>query len=105
MVLSSFAAPSLHARQRLAESAVGLNLSLMRWRLLPAIDLPKIAATKCLLIGSGTLGCNVARSVTVPFGYCSYFDLIPLLRSYLRNMDRESGAPAKRRIAHPPVVV
>lgn len=47
--------------KRLAESAVGLNLSLMRWRLLPVIDLPKIAATKCLLIGSGTLGCNVAR--------------------------------------------
>eukprot|EP00729_Bicosta_minor_P007495 gene7495-16704_t len=32
--------------KRLAESAVGLNLSLMRWRLLPAIDLPKIAATR-----------------------------------------------------------
>eukprot|EP00039_Didymoeca_costata_P001914 m.56210 g.56210 ORF g.56210 m.56210 type:complete len:686 (-) comp11025_c0_seq2:1628-3685(-) len=47
--------------KKLAESAVGLNLSLMRWRLMPDIDLKKIAETRCLLVGSGTLGCNVAR--------------------------------------------
>eukprot|EP00051_Salpingoeca_urceolata_P020276 m.302915 g.302915 ORF g.302915 m.302915 type:complete len:694 (-) comp19583_c3_seq2:219-2300(-) len=47
--------------ERLAATAVDLNLKLMRWRLMPNIDLPKISGTKCLLFGAGTLGCNVAR--------------------------------------------
>jgi ubiquitin-like modifier-activating enzyme ATG7 len=46
---------------RLAESSVDLNLKLMRWRLLPALDVPLLARTRCLLIGAGTLGCGVAR--------------------------------------------
>lgn len=45
----------------LAASAVDLNLSLMRWRLMPEVDLPLVAGTRCLLVGAGTLGCNVAR--------------------------------------------
>jgi hypothetical protein len=49
----------------LAESAVDLNLKLMRWRLLPEIQLEKMAGTKCLLLGAGTLGCNVARALLV----------------------------------------
>ncbi|KAJ3023351.1 UNVERIFIED_CONTAM: Autophagy protein 7 [Siphonaria sp. JEL0065] len=48
---------------RLAETAVDLNLKLMRWRIMPELQLEKISGTKCLLLGSGTLGCYVARAL------------------------------------------
>ncbi|KAJ2712103.1 Autophagy protein 7 [Coemansia spiralis] len=48
---------------RLAESALDLNLQLMRWRLAPSIDLAKMAGTRALLIGAGTLGAYVARAL------------------------------------------
>ncbi|XP_022653141.1 ubiquitin-like modifier-activating enzyme ATG7 isoform X4 [Varroa destructor] len=38
----------------LAESAVDLNLKLMRWRLAPDINLECVSKTKCLLLGSVT---------------------------------------------------
>jgi ubiquitin-like modifier-activating enzyme ATG7 len=50
---------------RLADQAVDLNLKLMRWRILPDLDLEKVAGTKCLLLGAGTLGCYVARVLMV----------------------------------------
>ncbi|KAF9975025.1 Autophagy protein 7 [Actinomortierella ambigua] len=48
---------------RLADTAVDLNLKLMRWRLLPELQLEKVQGTRCLLLGAGTLGCYVARSL------------------------------------------
>lgn len=54
-----------YRNDRLAEQAVDLNLKLMRWRIMPALDLEKIAGTKCLLLGAGTLGCYVARGLLV----------------------------------------
>nr|VWO94440.1 Ubiquitin-like modifier-activating enzyme ATG7 (ATG12-activating enzyme E1 ATG7) (Autophagy-related protein 7) [Ganoderma boninense] len=48
---------------RLADQAVDLNLKLMRWRILPALELEKVASTRCLLLGAGTLGCYVARTL------------------------------------------
>lgn len=46
---------------RLANQAVDLNLKLMRWRIMPEIQLDKIASTRCLILGAGTLGCYVSR--------------------------------------------
>ena len=40
--------------KKLAESSVDLNLKLMKWRLVPELDLQKIADTKCLLLGKLT---------------------------------------------------
>lgn len=50
---------------KLADQAVDLNLKLMRWRILPSLELDKVASTRCLLLGAGTLGCYVARVLMV----------------------------------------
>ena len=49
--------------RRLADSAVDLNLKLMKWRISPNLDLDKIKETKCLLLGAGTLGSYVSRNL------------------------------------------
>ncbi|CUG85182.1 ubiquitin activating E1 enzyme, putative, partial [Bodo saltans] len=46
---------------QLATSSAKLNLSLMKWRMLPELQLEPLQGCKALLLGSGTLGCNIGR--------------------------------------------
>lgn len=65
LIVSHCSYLGMYVTHRLAASSVDLNLKLMQWRLLPSLDLSKISQTKCLLLGAGTLGCNVARCLLV----------------------------------------
>lgn len=48
---------------KVAGQSVDLNLKLMKWRIAPEINLETIQNNKILLLGSGTLGCYVARTL------------------------------------------
>lgn len=48
---------------KIADQSVDLNLKLMKWRIAPKIDLEKVKGTRVLLLGAGTLGCYVSRTL------------------------------------------
>lgn len=92
--------------KRVAETAVSLNLQLMRWRLAPNLNLEAIANTRCLLLGAGTLGCTVARALmgwgirTITFvdaGRVSYSN--PVRQSLYTLSDCENGGRHKAEAA------
>jgi len=91
---------------RLAESAADLNLELMRWRMLPSLNLEMLKNTKCLLVGAGTLGCQVARNLMawgvrhitfVDSGKVSYSN--PVRQSLFEYMDCLEGGKFKAEAA------
>ncbi|CAD6565237.1 MAG: Autophagy protein 7 [Cyphobasidiales sp. Tagirdzhanova-0007] len=55
--------------RRLADQAVDLNLKLMRWRILPSLNLEKIKNTKCLLLGRVSFS-NPVRQPLFEFSDC-----------------------------------
>lgn len=48
-------------RKKLIATSCELNLSLMRWRSMPELDLGRLRKLRVLILGCGTLGCNVMR--------------------------------------------
>jgi ubiquitin-like modifier-activating enzyme ATG7 len=49
--------------EELSLQASNMNLSLMKWQASPDVQLEELANKRVLLLGAGTLGCNVARSL------------------------------------------
>ncbi len=47
----------------LAQQATDLNLKLMKWRMIPSLNLDYLSKMNVLLLGAGTLGCSVARTL------------------------------------------
>jgi ubiquitin-like modifier-activating enzyme ATG7 len=91
---------------RLARDAVDLNIKLMKWRMLPHIDLELIKNTKCLLFGAGTLGCQLARNLIgwgvrnitfVDYGKVSYSN--PVRQTLFDYEDSINGGRPKAEVA------
>lgn len=94
-------APLLDSKH-LAVQAADLNLKLMKWRMLPELNIEKLQNTKVLLLGAGTLGCNVARVLLgwgirnlkiVDYGKVSYSN--PVRQSLFTLRDCENGGRPK----------
>ena len=94
-------APLLDTKH-LAVQAADLNLKLMKWRMLPDLNVEKLQKTKVLLLGAGTLGCNVARILLgwgirnvkiVDYGRVSYSN--PVRQSLFTLHDCEDGGISK----------
>jgi molybdopterin/thiamine biosynthesis adenylyltransferase len=91
----------------IATEAVELNIKLIKWRLIPRLEPEKMSSLKFLLIGAGTLGCAVARSLLawgvshitlVDSGRVSYSNPP---RQWLFNLeDAAENAPKAERAAH-----
>jgi ubiquitin-like modifier-activating enzyme ATG7 len=108
----------LLSSDHLAEQATDLNLKLMKWRMIPDLDLEYLKNMNVLLLGAGTLGCSVARTLLgwgvrhfkfVDNGKVSYSN--PVRQNLFEIKDCEGGgkdkaiaaADALKRIAGPTI--
>ncbi|KPA73240.1 putative ubiquitin activating E1 enzyme [Leptomonas pyrrhocoris] len=73
---------------RRADSDSRFNLELMKWRVLPSLELSRLADCKVLLLGTGTLGCNVARNLLM-WGV-RHFTLVDRGNVSFSNLARQS---------------
>lgn len=85
---------------QLSKQAGELNLKLMKWRLVPDLNLDRLSNTSCLLVGSGTLGCNILRILLgwgfkkislIDSGKVSYSN--PIRQSLFTFEDAKESAP------------
>lgn len=86
----------------LSQQATDLNLKLMKWRMIPSLDLEYLSNMKVLLLGAGTLGCSVARTLLgwgvrniafVDNGKVSYSN--PVRQNLFQVTDCENGGKDK----------
>lgn len=72
----------------LAVQAADLNLKLMKWRMIPELQVEKLQSTRVLILGAGTLGCSVAR-VLLGWGI-RHFDFVDYGKVSYSNPVRQS---------------
>ena len=63
IVERTFNLKDLMDEKELSAQAVDLNIKLMRWRQLETLDLNLLHNVRVLLVGAGTLGCQLARNL------------------------------------------
>lgn len=66
-----------------ADGAADLNLKLMKWRAAPSLDLARLAATKCLLLGAGAVALWRSK--------CADCGLDAPVRAFLILLQRHGG--------------
>jgi len=94
--------------QHLAIQAADLNLKLMKWRMIPDLNVYLLQSFKVLLIGAGTLGCNVSRVLLgwgirhfkiVDYGKVSYSNPVRQSLFTLEDCHADGGSGRPKAVA------
>jgi ubiquitin-like modifier-activating enzyme ATG7 len=94
--------------QHLAIQAADLNLKLMKWRMIPDLNVELLQSTKVLILGAGTLGCSVARTLLgwgvrhlkiVDNGKVSYSNPVRQSLFTLQDCQDDNGAGRQKAVA------
>lgn len=92
----------------LAIQAADLNLKLMKWRMIPDLNIEKLQSSKVLMLGAGTLGCSVARTLLgwgvrkfkfVDYGKVSYSNPVRQNLFTLEDCHADSGSGRPKAVA------
>ena len=95
---------SFLSQEKLIEEQSNLNIKLMKWRLEPDLQLKTIQKLRILLVGSGTLGCNMGRLLSawgisqisfIDYGKVSYSNLTRQSLFTLNDFNKEGEGLGK----------